>query len=133
MKKALFWFKVEVVELGYAENVRNCASMIVKVGACSDTNVVHIDADSSSKWFMFDDDIAINVVHHSLEGRWRICKPEIHDRRFEKTVSGLKCRFLFIAFADAYIVISPSDVELCVYVCVAEIADEIHDEKKDDA
>ena len=82
------------------------------------------------KWFMLDDDVAVDVVHHSLEGHWRVCESEIHDCGFEKTVSGFKCCFLFITFVDAYIVIPPSDVELCVYVCIAEIADEIRDERK---
>ncbi len=130
VKEAFLQLEVEVVKLGYAENVRDCASVIVKISAGGDTDVVHIDVDGGPKWFMLADDVAVDVVHHSLEGCWRVCKPEIHDRGFEKTVSGFKCRFLFITFADTYIVIPPSDIELCVYVCITEIADEIHDERE---
>jgi len=130
VKETFFRFEVEVMELGYAENVRDCASVIVKISAGGDTDVVHIDADSGSKWFMLDNDVAVDVVHHSLEGRWRVGEPEIHDRGFEKTVSGFKGRFLFITFADAYIIIPPSDVEFCVYVCVAEVANEVPDERE---
>ncbi len=130
MKEAFLRFEVEVVELGHAENVRDCASVIVKISAGGDTDVVHVDTDSGPKWFMLDDNVTVNVVHHSLEGRWQVRKSEIHDCGFEKTISGFKCRFLFIALADVYIVIPPSDVELCVYVCVAEVVDEICDERK---
>ncbi len=130
MKEAFLRLEVEVVKLGDAKDIRDSASVIVEISAGGDTDVIHIDADGGPKWFMLDDDIAVDVVHHSLEGRWRVCKPEIHNCGFEKTVSGFKCRFLFIAFADAYIVVPPSDVKLCVYVCVAEVADEICDERE---
>ncbi len=130
MKEAFLWLEVEVVELGYVENIRDCATVIVKISVGGDADVVHIDADGGPKWFMLDDDVMVDVVHHSLEGSWRVCKPEIHDCGFKETVSCFKCRLLFISFANAYIVIPPLDVELCVYVCVAEIVDEIRDERE---
>ena len=130
MEEAFLWLEVEVMELGHLENVRDCALMVIKISAGGNTDVVHVDTDSGPKRFMFGDDITVDVVHHGLEGRWRVCESEIHDHRFKKTVSGFECRFLFITFLNAYIVIPPSDVELHVYMCVAEVTDEIRDERK---
>src|SRR6266702_4749936 len=130
MEETFLRLKVEVMEMGHMENVRDCASMVIKIGAGGDTDVVHVDTDSGPQRFMFGDDFTVDVVHHGLEGRWRVCESEIHDCGFEKTVSGFECCLLFIAFTDADIVIPPSDIDLCVYVCVAEVADEIRDERK---
>src|SRR6266702_1121598 len=108
----------------------NCTTMIVEVGTSSDTNVVHVDADGGTKGFMLEDSVAIDEVHHRLKGRWRIGKSEIHDRRFKEAVSGFECRLGLISFADAYVIVSPADVELCINVCVAEVSDEIRDQGK---
>ena len=130
MEKAFFWFEVEVMKLGDFEDVVDGVSMIVHGRAGGDPNVVHVDSDSRAEGFMLENDVAIDVVHHGLEGRWRIGESKIHNRRFEKSISGFKCCFLFIPFADTYIVVPPSDVKLCVDVCVTEIADEIHNQGK---
>ncbi len=37
---------------------------------------------------------------------------------------------MLVSFADAYIVISPADVELRINVCIAEVTDEIRNEGK---
>ncbi len=128
MEKALLQFKIEVVELGDFEDVVDCVLMVVHICVGSDPNVVHVDSDSHAEGFMLENDVVINVVHHGLEGRWRIGESEVHNRRFEKSISGFKCCFLLVPFADAYVVVPPSDVKLCVNMCVAEIADEICDQ-----
>jgi len=70
MEEAFFWFEVEVMELGDLEDVMDCASVIIHVCTGSDANVVHVDSDSCAEWFVFEDDVAIDIVHHGLEGCW---------------------------------------------------------------
>ncbi len=70
MEETFFQFEVEIVELRHFENVVDCVTMVVEVGAGSNSDVVHIDADSGAEGFVFEDDVAIYEVHHGLEGRW---------------------------------------------------------------
>src|SRR6266702_4645480 len=130
MEEAFLRFEVEVVELRHFENIVNCTTVNVEIGTGGDADVVHVDANGGTEGFMLEDDVAIYKVHHGLEGRWRVGKSEIHDCGFEEAVSGFKCRFRLVPFTDAYVVIPPSDIELCVDVCVAEIVDKICDEGK---
>src|SRR6266702_7785595 len=118
------------MELRHFEDVVNCTMVVVEVGAGSNADVVHIDTDGSTEGFMFEDNVAIDEVHHSLEGRWRIGKSEIHDCGFKKAVSGFERCFGLVPFTDSYVVISPSDIELRIDMCVAEIADEVRDKGK---
>ena len=108
----------------------NGTTVVFKVSTSSDTNVIHVDADGSTKGFMFEDDVTIDVVHHSLKGRWQVRKSKIHDRGFKKTVSGFKCCFLFVTFTNVYIIVPPADVKFCVYMCITEVANKIHDERE---
>ena len=127
MEKTFLRFEIEVVQLGDFENIMDCALMIGHICTGGDSNVVHIDSNSRAEGFVFEDSVTVNVVHHSLEGCWRISESEIHDCRFEKPVSGFERCFPFISLADPDIVIPPSDVELRVNMRVAKIADEICD------
>src|SRR6266571_4311324 len=96
--------------------------MVCQIGTRSNTNVVHIDSYSSSKRLVFEDGVAINKIHHRLEGCWGIGKTEVHYRWFEKPISGFKGCFVFVAFTNTDIIIPPPYVELCVNVCVAQIS-----------
>src|SRR6266702_3306230 len=125
MEEALFRLEIEVVELGNFEDVVDCVAMIFDVCTRGNPNVVHINSDGRAERFVLEDHVTIYVVHHGLEGCWGIGESEIHDCRLEKSVSGFECGFLFVSFADAYIIVSPSDVKLCVYMCIAEVADEV--------
>jgi len=125
VKEAFLWFEIEVMELGYLEDVMNCAMVVVEGSTSGDTNVIHIDADRCSKGFVFKNNIPIDVVHHGLEHRWGVGKLEVHDRGFEKSISGFKGCFLFIPFADSYVIVPPSDVKFRVYVCVAKVPNEV--------
>ncbi len=118
------------MELRHFKDIVDGTVVVVEVSTSSDTNVIHVDADGSTKGFMFEDDVTIDEVHHSLESRWRVGKSEIHDRGFKKAVSGFECCLGLVPFTDAYIVVSPADIELRVDVCIAEIADEVRDEGK---
>ncbi len=97
---------------------------------CSDTNVVHVDSYCSPEWFVFEDDVTIDEVHHRLEGRWGVGETEIHHCRFEKPISGFKGCFVFVSFPNAYVVVPPSYVEFCVDMRVAQITYEIGNEGK---
>ncbi len=130
MEKALFQLEVKVVELCNFENVVNCMFVIFKVSTSGDTDVIHVNTDCGAEWFMFEDYVAIDVVHHGLERCWGIGESEIHDRRFKKSVSRFKCCFWFISFADAHVIITPSDVKFGVYMCITEVSDEVCDERK---
>src|SRR6266702_6066986 len=125
MKEALLRFEVEVVELGDFEDIMNHVMVIVYVCASGNPNVVHVYPNSCAEGFMFEDNVPIDVVHHGLESRWQVGESEIHDCRFKKSVSGFKRRFLLVSFANAYIVVPPSDIKLRIDVGIAEVTDEI--------
>ena len=74
---------------------------------------------------MLENDVVVDVVHHCLKCCWRIGESEVHDRRLEKSISGFKRCLLFISFANAYIVVPPSNIKFCVDVCVAEVTDKV--------
>ncbi len=130
MEEALLQFEIEVMKLGNFEDVVNSTSVVVKVGTSSDPNVIHIDKDGCAKGFVLENDVPVDIVHHGLECRWRIGEPKIHDCGFEKSISGFKRCLLFISLADAYVIVPPSDIKFCIYVCVAEVVDEIRDQGK---
>ncbi len=130
MEEAFFWFEVEIVKLRYPKDVVDCELVISNIGMSGDTDVIHIDANGSAERFVFEDDVAIYEVHHSLEGRWRIGESEVHDCRLKEAVSGFECCLVFVSFADAYVIVPPAHIELCIDVRVAEVADEISNEGK---
>ncbi len=67
MEEAFLWFKIEVVELHDFENVMDCALVVHEVGVSGNSDVVHVDSDRCSERFMFENNIAVDVVHHGLE------------------------------------------------------------------
>jgi len=114
------------MEFGDFEDVVNCALMVLEVGMGSDAYIIHIDADCCPKRFVFENNVTIYVVHHHLERHWGVGESEIHNGRFEKPISGFECGFLLISFTNLYVVITPSDIKFCVYVCVTEVSNEVH-------
>src|SRR6266702_3349455 len=93
--------------------------MVHEVGSRGDTDIVHIDSYCGSEWFVLEDNITIDEVHHRLEGRWGVGETEVHHRRFEESVSGFKCCLVFVSITNSYVIIPPSDVEFGVYMSVA--------------
>ncbi len=130
MEEAFLRFEVEIMKLSNFEDVVHSTLVVIEVGASGDTDVIHIDADCGAEGFVFEDDISIDEVHHGLEGRWRISESKVHDCWFKKSVSGFKHRLLFIPFTDSYVIVSPADVEFCIYVRVAEVLNEVHDQRE---
>jgi len=125
VKEAFFWFEVEVVKLGYFEDVVNCALVVVEVGMSGDADIIHVDMDCRPKGFVFEDGVAVDVVHHGLECCWGVGESEIHHGRFKESVSGFKRGFLLIPFMNLDVVVTPSDIEFCVYVCITEVSNEV--------
>ena len=70
MEEALLRFEIQVVELGNFKDIVYCPSMVLKVSVGSYAYIVHIDTDSGSKWFVFEDDVMVDVVHHGLKSCW---------------------------------------------------------------
>src|ERR1700677_4432005 len=69
MESALLRFEVQVVILRHCENVLDGVNMIRKGGGRSDSYVVHVDSNDCSLYRVLRDDIFIDLIHHSLEGR----------------------------------------------------------------
>ena len=76
---------------------------------------------------MFENGVAVDEVHHSLERRWRVGESEIHDRRFKKSVSGFKCGLFLVSFTNTHVIVSPPYVEFGIDMRIAEIVNEICD------
>ncbi len=70
MEEALFGFEIEVVKLSDFENIVDCASVVINGGACGNPNVIHVNSDRCTKGFMFEDDVMVDVIHHSLKCCW---------------------------------------------------------------
>src|SRR6266702_4829801 len=119
MEKALFRFEVEIMKLCDAENIVNGVLMVSEVGTGSNTNVVHVYADRRTERFVFENDVTVDKVHHSLKRRQRIGESKIHHCRFEKSISGFKRIFLLVSFVDPYVIVTPSYVEFGIDVCIA--------------
>src|SRR6266702_3468321 len=83
MEKAFFGFEEEVMLLSDLENIPDCGDVVLHVGACCNTNIVHVYTDRGSSYFMLKDDFLIDVVHHGLKGGWQVCKAEVHHGWFE--------------------------------------------------
>src|SRR5258708_40206751 len=73
---------------------------------CMDGQVVHIDG-KPSLCYLF----AEYSVHHHLKGCWGVGEPKEHDRWFKESLRSKECRFRFVTWFDAYVVVSPSNVE----------------------
>ncbi len=69
--------------MGHSEDIANSCGVVPHGSTCGDANVVHIDANGGAKGFVFKDDIAIDVVHHCLEGSWGVRKSKVHNSWFE--------------------------------------------------
>ena len=57
---------------------------------------------------------AKDFVNSCLKGSRGIRKAKGHNKCFEKAIASVKCRYLFMAFLDLYIVKGVNNVELSV-------------------
>ena len=90
---------------------------------CEDEDVVEVYDDHSRA-----DLLSKDLVHHPLERRLRVGKPEEHDRRFEQSTVRPECCFPFISFLHAHVVVPPSDVHLGEDLRTLELVDDLLDQ-----
>ncbi|EGN91456.1 hypothetical protein SERLA73DRAFT_67371, partial [Serpula lacrymans var. lacrymans S7.3] len=85
---ALLWFKIQLILLEDTEDFGDYLTMFFEC-------------------FREDHNI---VVHHGLEGRWRVGKSEKHDKGFKQAAIGPESGLVFVSFLDSDVVVSPSYV-----------------------
>jgi len=90
-----------------------------------DDNIIHIDRALSAV-----DEFHEFVVNHGLEGCWGVGQAEEHDGRFEQSVTCLEGGFPFVAFLDAYVVVSPTHVKFGKPFLPGDTVDELGDKRE---
>src|ERR1700677_2078563 len=125
MESALLRFEVQIVILCNRKNVFNGRYMIRKGSGCSDSNIVHVDSNDRSSDGVLCDDIFVNLIHHRLEGRWRVTEAKEHDCGLEESILCFECRLMFVSFFDSDVVISPTHIEFGEDRGSAEICDKV--------
>ncbi len=70
MECAFLWFEIKVMVLCNVKDIMNCQDMSCNVGLHGDSDIIHVDMDHHSELFMLENNITVDVVHHSLECGW---------------------------------------------------------------
>ena len=104
--------------------------MVIIVGACGNSYVVHVNANGSTEKFVLSYNQAKDVIHHRLEGSWGVSEAEEHNSWFKKAVTRFKCGLVFVALFDANIVISPANIQFSINVGASQVCDKVRDEGK---
>src|SRR6266702_3594557 len=89
--------------------------------------VIHINMDCCSSWLVFEDDIVIDIVHHSLECCWGVSEAKVHDCGFKEPIACFEGHFVFISFMNTDIIVPPLDIKFCVNVGIAQVTNEVQD------
>ena len=58
------------------------------------------------------DQVPQDVVHHGLEGGWRVGEAKEHDRRFKESSVGTKGSLPLVPFLYPHVVVTLADVQL---------------------
>ena len=82
--------------------------------------VVHVYEKPS-----FGDHVSEGVVHEALKGCWGVHHSKEHYHGLEKPSVGGKGSFPLVSIFDAYIIISPSYIELGEEFCSLEFVEEV--------
>ena len=106
-KLTFLQFKVQVVVGQDAKNIIDYPSMQDSVVWSVDKNVVHVDRDIS-----FVDEVAENEIHHGLKSGQGVCESEKHNHWFEQAAICFEGCFPLVSIANAYVIVSPSDIQL---------------------
>src|ERR1700677_870650 len=85
--------------------------MIRKGRGRSDSNIVHIDPNDSSPDCVLCDDIFVNLIHHCLEGCWRVTEAKEHDCGLKESIACFEGRLMFVSLLDSDVIISPTHIE----------------------
>jgi len=125
MENTLFWFEVQVVICCKLQNIGNRGGVISVAGSCGDSYIIHVNADRGSEKFVLSYYRTENVVHHGLESSGGIGESKEHDRGLVQPVSCFEGCLVFITFFDTHIVISPPNIQLCVYVRASQVSDKV--------
>jgi hypothetical protein len=123
----LFGFAFVMVEeeFVFTKSFKNqSGNMLVFLHALhEDEDVIEVNADDS-----FHDEVLEDVVHHSLEGGWRVSESEKHHQGFEKSAIHTKCCLPLIAFLHLDIVVTPLYIELHKVFRTVKLVDEFRNE-----
>src|ERR1700677_1105148 len=130
MEGTFLWFEVQVMLLCDMQNISNGCDVVFQRRTCGDGNVIHIYTNDGPSGCVFGDDLLVNLVHHCLKCGRGVTKAEEHDRGFEEAMACFEGRFVFVAFLDTHIVISPAYIQLGEYGCSPKIGEEVRDEGK---
>ena len=122
MECTFLGFEVEVMIKRDLKDISDCSSMSVYIGMRCDANVVHVYPYRGASEFVFENGILEDVVHHGLKCCRRVSESEVHDCGFEESVLCFKCCFSFVSFFDTYVVVSPPNIQLRVYMRIAEVS-----------
>ena len=90
--------------------------MIIIIGICGNSYIVHVNANGSTKEFVLSYDGAKDVIHHCLEGSWGVSEAEEHDSWFIEAVACFEGSFVFVTLLDADIVIPPANIQFSINV-----------------
>ena len=74
--------------------------MIVIIGMCGNSYIVHVNANGSTKEFVLSYDGAKDVIHHCLEGSGGVSEAKEHNSWFIEAVACFEGSFVFIALLD---------------------------------
>ena len=85
-----------------------------------DENVIKINHNMT-----FSNLLSEDLVHHHLEGSWRVREAKKYDTWFKKAMIRFEGSFPFIPRMDPYIVVSPSYVELRENHSILQFVDQV--------
>jgi len=86
-------------------------------------HVVHVDAKPSLCNFFLED-----IIHHRLKSGWGVSQAEEHYRQFEETLASFESGFIFVAFLDVDVVVSPANVKLRKEAFLCQVIDKLRNE-----
>ncbi len=129
MERAFLQLKVEVMVERNLKYVTNGCYVSFDISTCCNADVVHVYSYSSPLKFVFEDGVLEDIVHHGLKSCRRVGESEVHDCGFEETIPRFECCFPLVSFLDSYVVVSPSNIQLCVDVGITEVSYEVRDKR----
>ena len=93
---------------------------------CVNGQIIHVDGEPPLGYLF-----AEYGIHHHLKGRWGVGKSKEHNCRFEESFGGEECRFWFVTWFDAYVVVSPSNIKFREEGTPTQTVDRLRNEGRD--
>ena len=91
-------------------------------------NVVHVNPDCGPPDFVLLYRLSVEGVHHRLEGGWGVREAEEHDGGFVEASPRFESGLMLIPLFYSDVIVSPSDVQLCVDIGSPQVANKRGDE-----